>query len=101
MAANNLAQICVAETRRLAAAALEVAHERHKRVDAGLREGVVDRGAHAADGTVTLEAVEARRRRLLQEYLLQFLGWQPEGDVHQRPAVRVRRASIEASPINL
>src|SRR5215471_5250068 len=42
----------------------EVLHEGDEGFDAGLRKGVVERGADAADGAVTLQAVELRRLRL-------------------------------------
>src|SRR5258708_30217824 len=79
----------------------ELAHEGHERVDPVLGKRVVDGRAHAANRPVTLEAVEPRRGRFLDERLLEILGRQAEGDVHQRPAVLVSGAAIEAVPIDL
>ena len=43
--------------------ALEFAHERDQRLDAGERHGVVQAGAHAAEHPVALEAVQPGARR--------------------------------------
>src|SRR2546423_1369305 len=80
---------------------LEVAHEGHERVDAGFRERVIDRRAHAADRAVALEAVETCRGRFRHEHLLEIFARQPERHVHQRPAVLRGRAAIETRAIDL
>src|SRR6476469_1454742 len=75
--------------------ALELTHERDKRVDAGLGERVVNRRAHAADRAMPLEAVEPGRGRLLDEPILEFLGRQAEGNVHPRTALLRRGSAVE------
>ena len=65
------------------------------------RKRVVDRGAHAADRAMALEAVEARGGRFLLERLLELLARQTERHVHQRAALLLRRAAIEAGAIDL
>ena len=62
----------------LPVATFEVAHELDQRVDACLRERVVDRRAHPADRTVTLQAVQAGRRGLLDELLFELFAAQPD-----------------------
>src|SRR6266705_6294256 len=49
----------------LSVASLEVLHEGDQRVDAFLREGVVDGGADAADRPMPLQPVEPRSGRFL------------------------------------
>src|SRR5579872_4208995 len=90
----------VTDAPALPAVALEFPHERNERVDPLLREGVVNRRAHAADRAMTLQPVETRGRRLLDEGSFQILGAEPERDVHQRPAVLVGGAFVEAGAIN-
>ena len=57
-------------------------HERDEGGDAFLRERIVDRGPDSADGSVSLQTVQALRRRLGAELFFQFLSRQPESDVH-------------------
>ena len=81
--------------------AFELAHELHERLDALFGKRVVDRRAHAADRPMAFEAVEASGGGFLLECLFQLFARQPERDVHQRPAVLLRRAAIEAGAIDL
>src|SRR6476646_3130140 len=83
----------------LAVATFELAHEGDQVVDALLRERVVDRCPHPADGAMTLEPVEAGGRGLLHERLLEVFVGQTERDVHQAPAVGVGRGSPEARAV--
>src|SRR6478672_6562144 len=91
-------QSCVDSTvtlgagRTIAASAvslLEVVHEDTQRLDTGLGQRVIDRCAHAAQGTMTLERNQARLRRFLQERLVERGVVQEERNVHPRPCRRV------------
>src|SRR6476659_4819271 len=77
------------ELGRLAPRSFELLHERDERVDAVFRKRVVDGRAHAADGAVPLQAVEAGGRRFLDEELLEVFVRQTECDVHERAAILV------------
>src|SRR5215472_3154207 len=80
--------------------AFELAHEFHECVDTRFWKRVVDRRAHAANRSMTFQAVESFRYRSRHECLLELLARQPERDVHQRAAVDRRRASVEAGAID-
>src|ERR1041385_5729626 len=82
-------------------APLELLHELDERIDAGFREGVVERSPHPADRPVALEPVEAGRRGFLDEPVLDVFGREPERDVHQRSAVLVCRSAIETAAVDL
>src|SRR5689334_22916995 len=85
----------------LTVAPFKFLHELHERIDARFRERVIDRRAHAADGTVPLEAVEARISRILRKPLLELLARQPERHVHARASVLLRVSAVEAGAIDL
>src|SRR5687768_3901510 len=78
----------------------EFLHEIDERVDACFRKGIVDRGANATDGSMSLQAIEPRCFGLLDELFLQLFARKPERHVHQRPAVLLRGASVEATSID-
>src|SRR5215831_5723474 len=80
----------------LSVSSLELTHERHERVDTLFRERVVDRCTHPAHRAVSLQAVETRRSGCLYELLFELLAREPERDVHQRTALLVGRAAVEA-----
>ena len=71
---------------------LEIAHERRQFLDTLNRHGVVHAGAHASQDTMTLETLQAGRRRVRQEYRIQVRVAQGEGDVH--PGTRIVRHRI-------
>src|SRR4030095_10998424 len=79
----------------------EFPHEVDQSLDSSLGERVVDRRAHPTNGPVAFQSVEAVCRRFLVEPLLELLARKSEGDVHQRAAVLLRSAAIEAGAIDL
>ena len=51
---------------------LKALHERHERLDAFIRHGVVNGSAHTADGTVPLDADKPLGGRLLAEQVVKL-----------------------------
>src|SRR5687767_4578388 len=82
-------------------AALEFLHERHQIVHALFRKRVVERGADAANGSVSLKTVQSRVSGFLYEELLERFAGKPKRHVHQGSIVFPRRAAVEPAPIDL
>jgi len=61
--------------------------------------GIVNRGAHAADGAMALDTAQAVFQGLGDEFLFQFFRGQAEGHVHEGPAVLVGVAAIESAAV--
>ena len=62
---------------------LEIAHKRRECVHALFGERIVDRGSETAVRPVTLQAVESRCGRLLDEQRFQRFARQTERHVHE------------------
>src|ERR671938_1733748 len=80
---------------------LELPHERHQRLAACLREGVVDARAHPAHRAVPFEAVETPLRGLADEFGLQLLARRTEADVHERATLGLGGAAEEAARVEV
>src|SRR5574343_1379723 len=78
-------------------AAGKIVHEIRQRLHGSQRNGVVDRGPHAADRLVPLERGQAGRLALGQEGRIEPAVGQHERHVHARAAIRIDRVGIEAA----
>src|SRR5450759_4073599 len=74
---------------------LKFAHEFDQCLDARERHRIVNRRAHAADRTVTLELSQPARLCLLEEYLVERFVSQPEWHIHQRAVAPRHRRVVE------
>src|SRR5262249_17411601 len=72
-------------------------HERSKLLDSLAWHRVVDRGANAADATVTFEAVQSAVFAFLHEFLFELLARQAESDVHQRATIGLSVTAIKTA----
>ena len=61
--------------------------------------GVVDGGAHTADGAMSLETDQVVLLGFLGEGIFQFFAGQAEGDVHQRAGFGLGMSAIEAAAL--
>src|SRR5205085_3472445 len=84
----------------LAVLTLELAHELDERLAARMREGIVDRGAYAADRAMPFETVQPLRARLFRKLLLQIFRRQTKRHVHQRTRFTCGVAAIEIGCVN-
>src|SRR3989344_2698545 len=73
----------------------KILHVSDERVDAGLRHGIVNACAHAADRAVALELHQARGLGALEEFLVQRRVRECERHVHPRTAVLFARLLIK------
>src|SRR5574343_1390892 len=73
----------------------EIVHEGHQRLYRFQRDGVVDRGTHAADRLVALQRGQAGGLGFGQEGGVELGIGQHEGNVHRRAAVWVDRVTVE------
>src|SRR5574338_312298 len=78
---------------------LEVLHVVYQRLDAVARHGIVDAGPHAAHRAMALEAAELPLAGPLQERRILLGARRPEADVHERAAILVRGAIVEAAVV--
>src|SRR5579862_4777141 len=100
-------KIAPATRQNLTALALEFAHETDQRLDRGRLDGIVERNAHAADGTVAGRAGEARSSSLFAEFFFgAFVGvccgglavgaGHTKDHVHLRTRIFLHRAVVKA-----
>src|SRR5262249_38830450 len=84
-----------------AAGALKFAHETSKSLNGFESHSVVERDAHAADGTVPGSAGEPCCRRFVSEFLFDGLvaAGNAEDDVHLRARTLLHRAVVEPSAV--
>src|SRR6185369_14978452 len=78
-----------------AIAAFEIFHERHERFDPRARKRVVDRRANAADGAVSLQAVEPLRRCFSSKLFLELFRRQAVRDIHRGATINVSMTAIK------
>ena len=79
----------------------EFFHERDERFDAFDRHGVVDRGSHATDGTVSLNIFKSGCRRLRREFRVKLGVSRDERYVHHRAVFLLHRRDIIALAVEI
>src|ERR687891_729801 len=78
---------------------LEFSHELDQLFRAFDRHRVVNRSAHAANGTMSLETNQTIALRFLCESSFQFFGWEAEWNVHHRAGLRLSMTAIESAAL--